>query len=102
MTCRKNGVTHAALAPVNPRIVCAHLSGYGRIGPRAAWPAFDYLMQAEAGFMDLTGEAGAPRTRRGLSIVEYMTGITRCLGPDGCAVLRAEYGAGPGRGCHAV
>jgi len=84
----KLGLTHAALAPVNPRLVCAHLSGYGRSGPRAAWPAFDYLMQAEAGFMDLTGEPGAPPTRMGLSIVDYMTGVTCAL-----ALTAALYGA---------
>jgi crotonobetainyl-CoA:carnitine CoA-transferase CaiB-like acyl-CoA transferase len=70
------GLTYPDLAPVNPRVVCLHLSGYGRTGPRAAWPAFDYLMQAEAGFMDLTGEPGGPPTRMGLSIVDYLTGVT--------------------------
>lgn len=70
------GLTHAALAEVRPALVCLHLSGYGRTGERAAWPAYDYLMQAEAGFMALTGEPGGPPTRMGLSIVDYLTGIT--------------------------
>ena len=33
------GVTYDALKQVNPKIVCAHLSAYGRDGPRKAWPA---------------------------------------------------------------
>lgn len=70
------GVDYAALGPVNPRIVCAHLSGYGRTGPRATWPAYDYLMQAEAGFCAVTGEPDGPPTRMGLSIVDYLTGVT--------------------------
>lgn len=32
----KLGITHQALKTVKPSIVCAHLSGYGRSGPRAA------------------------------------------------------------------
>ena len=49
------GVTYDCLKEANPRIVCAHLSAYGRDGPRAAWPGYDYLMQDEAGLMSLTG-----------------------------------------------
>ena len=71
----KLGLTYAALKSVNTKIVCAHLSAYGRTGPRAAWPGFDYLMQAEAGFFALTGEPDGPPTRMGLSIVDQMTGL---------------------------
>ena len=60
---------------VNPKIVCAHLSAYGRDGPRKAWPGYDYLMQAEAGYLSLTGEPDGPPARMGLSIVDLMTGL---------------------------
>jgi crotonobetainyl-CoA:carnitine CoA-transferase CaiB-like acyl-CoA transferase len=71
----KLGLTYADLNRHNPKIVCAHLSAYGRDGPRAGWPGFDYLMQAEAGYFSLTGEPGAPPARFGLSIVDYMSGL---------------------------
>lgn len=71
----KLGLTYAALKGVNPAIVCAHLSAYGRDGPRADWPGFDYLMQAEAGYFSLTGEPDTPPTRFGLSVVDQMTGL---------------------------
>ena len=71
----KLGLTYAALAPANPKIVCAHLSAYGRTGSRAHWPGYDYLMQAEAGYLSLTGEPDGPPSRMGLSIVDLMTGL---------------------------
>jgi len=71
----KLGLVYAHLKEHNPKIVCAHLSAYGRTGPRAAWPGFDYLMQAEAGYFSLTGEPGAPPARFGLSIVDLMSGL---------------------------
>jgi crotonobetainyl-CoA:carnitine CoA-transferase CaiB-like acyl-CoA transferase len=71
----KLGLTYAALGHANPRIVCAHLSAYGRSGPRANWPGYDYLMQAEAGYLWLTGEPDAPPSRMGLSVVDMMTGL---------------------------
>jgi crotonobetainyl-CoA:carnitine CoA-transferase CaiB-like acyl-CoA transferase len=69
------GLTYAALKAVNPRIVCTHLSAYGREGARAAWPGFDYLAQAEAGYLSVTGEPDGPPARFGLSVVDFMTGL---------------------------
>jgi len=74
------GLNYAAMAPANPRIVCAHLTGYGREGPRATWPGYDYLMQAEAGFFALTGEPDGPPSRMGLSIIDMMAGTITALG----------------------
>lgn len=71
----KLGLTFAHLGAFNPRIVCAHLSAYGRDNERKNWPGFDYLMQAEAGYFSLTGEPGGPPARFGLSIVDLMTGL---------------------------
>jgi len=87
-------LTHAALAPLNPRIICAHLSGYGRTGPRAGWPAYDYLLQAEAGFFHLTGEPGTPPTRMGLSIVDYLSGITLAFATTAALVGALKTGQG--------
>ena len=68
------GIDYAALGAINPAIVCAHASAYGRGNARAAWPGYDYLMQAEAGFLSVTGEPDAPPTRFGLSMVDFITG----------------------------
>ena len=84
----KLGLDYARLGAINPRVVCAHLSAYGRDNERAAWPGYDYLMQAEAGFMALTGEPDAPPARFGLSLVDFMTGTTMAMG-----LLAAVIGA---------
>jgi succinate--hydroxymethylglutarate CoA-transferase len=76
----KLGLTYADLKDANPRIVCAHLSAYGREGSRKGWPGYDYLMQAEAGHMSLTGEPGSPPARYGLSAVDLMTGLAAAFG----------------------
>ena len=89
------GLTYDALASVNPKIVCAHLSAYGREGSRASWPGFDYLMQAEAGYFSLTGEPGGPPARFGLSIVDLMTGLA--LAYALLAGLTAARASGRGR-----
>lgn len=74
------GLTYKDFEATNPALVCAHLSAYGRDTERAKWPGYDYLMQAEAGFLWMTGEPDGPPTRFGLSMVDFMTGTTMAIG----------------------
>ena len=77
----KMGLDYAALSKVKRSIVCVHISAYGRDNERAAWPGYDYLMQAEAGLMALTGEPDSPPTRIGApSMVDHTTGLTAMVG----------------------
>ena len=91
----KLGLDYANLQNVNPKLVCAHLSAYGRDGPRKTWPGYDYLMQAEAGWFSVTGEPGTPPSRFGLSVVDLMTGVTMAFGVTS-AILQARA-TGQGR-----
>jgi len=68
------GLTYAALREVNPAVVCCSLSGFGATGPRAAEPAFDYLIQGYAGWMSITGEPDAPPGKCGVSVVDFAGG----------------------------
>ena len=75
----KLGLDYAALKTANPRVVCCSLSAFGRTGPRAGDPGYDYLLQAYAGFMSATGEPDAPPTKCGVSIVDFSGGILSAL-----------------------
>lgn len=77
----KLGLDYASLARTKPAIVCLHISAYGRDNARAAWPGYDYLMQAESGLMHLTGEPDGPPSRFGApSMIDHMTGMTAMVG----------------------
>jgi crotonobetainyl-CoA:carnitine CoA-transferase CaiB-like acyl-CoA transferase len=89
------GVDYASLRAANPAIVCLHISAYGRDNSRRAWPGYDFLMQAEAGLMSVTGEPDGPPSRMGVSMIDYMTGMTGMVGLLSC-ILGARQS---GRGC---
>ena len=76
----KLGLTYAALREVNARIVCCSLTGYGRTGPRAAEPAFDYLVQGYAGYMAVTGEPDGPPGKCGVSVIDFAGGYAAMVG----------------------
>ena len=74
------GLTYAALSAANPAIVCVALTGYGRTGPDARLPGYDALIQAESGWAALTGSPDGPPTKSGLSLADYVAGLTAVLG----------------------
>jgi crotonobetainyl-CoA:carnitine CoA-transferase CaiB-like acyl-CoA transferase len=88
------GLDYASLRSVNPRIVCLHISAYGRDNARAAWPGYDFLMQAEAGLMSMTGEADGPPSRIGPSMIDYMTGMTGVMALVSCLLRASQTGEG--------
>ncbi len=77
---RKLGLTYDALQAVNPRLICVALTGFGLDSPFAERPAYDYVIQAMTGVMELTGDPGAPPTKAGYSAVDNSAGIMAALG----------------------
>jgi crotonobetainyl-CoA:carnitine CoA-transferase CaiB-like acyl-CoA transferase len=92
----KLGLDYASLKSVNPKIVCGHISAYGRDNSRADWPGYDFLMQAEAGFMSVTGEPGGPPVRLSVSMVDFMTGTMMAYAVT-AAVLACKTSNAEGR-----
>jgi crotonobetainyl-CoA:carnitine CoA-transferase CaiB-like acyl-CoA transferase len=76
---RKLRLTYEDLKDVNPRVVCCSLSGFGMTGPRAAEAGYDYIMQAMAGWMSLTGDPAGPPTKSGLSLVDLSGGYVSAI-----------------------
>ncbi len=76
---QKLRLTYGDLGAVNPRVVCCSLSGFGMTGPRAGEAGYDYIMQAMAGWMSLTGDPDGPPTKSGLSLVDLAGGYVAAL-----------------------
>jgi crotonobetainyl-CoA:carnitine CoA-transferase CaiB-like acyl-CoA transferase len=90
----KLGIDYASLAPLKPDIVCLHISAYGRANERADWPGYDFLMQSEAGLMELTGDPDGPPTRVGVSLIDSMSGLTGTVGLLACLLRAKTTGVG--------
>jgi crotonobetainyl-CoA:carnitine CoA-transferase CaiB-like acyl-CoA transferase len=66
------------LARVNPSLVHLAISGYGVHGPDAGRPGYDFVVQAVAGLMSITGfpdENGGSPTKVGVAISDIATGL---------------------------
>lgn len=88
------GVDYATLAEHNPRLIYLSVSGYGRTGSRATWPAYDIVMQAETGLMSITGKSEDDLVKIGPSIADITTGLYGGLGLLAALFERERSGQG--------
>jgi len=69
------GFSDAALRDLNPDLVHLAIGGYGINGPDPARPGYDFVIQAAAGLMSITGEAGGPPLKVGVAISDVVSGL---------------------------
>lgn len=78
---------------LNPRLIHASISGYGRGGPYEQKKAYDLLVQCEAGFLSVTGTADAP-AKAGISIADIAAGMYAYSGILAALLQRGKTGRG--------
>ena len=90
------GFGWAEIQKINPAIIYASISGFGRDTPPeyGSRPAYDIIAQAYSGFMSITGpEDGAP-CRAGASIGDIFAGHQAAIGILAALIHREKTGRG--------
>ena len=91
----RSGIDYETLRALNPRLVYASISGYGRTGPRAGQPGYDLVSQAESGTMALTGEVNGAPMRFPTPMADMTCGLFTVIGI--LAALRTRDSSGVGQ-----
>jgi len=89
------GVGYANFAAINPRLVYCSISGYGRSGPEARRPGYDFVVQAESGLMSITGDAAGEPQKVGVAVADLATGQNAAIAI--LAALRHRDASGQGQ-----
>jgi crotonobetainyl-CoA:carnitine CoA-transferase CaiB-like acyl-CoA transferase len=79
-TLKKWNIDYAALSKINPRLIMAHVSGFGQYGPYRNRVAFDRIATAFAGQDHITGFPDKPPTHPGGALADYFTGCFCTMG----------------------
>ena len=87
-------IDHERLRRRNPRIITVSVTGFGATGPARNQPAFDLVVQACSGLLDLTGQADGPPARVGIPLADISGGIFACMAVLGALVGRELHGEG--------
>ncbi|WP_298992703.1 CaiB/BaiF CoA-transferase family protein [uncultured Pseudokineococcus sp.] len=74
------GVGYDVLSQVNPALVYASISGFGRSGPYADRPGYDLIAQAMAGVMSITGEPDGRPVKSGIPVADLGSGLFCAVG----------------------
>jgi len=89
------GLGYEHLHDLNPCLVYCSISGYGRTGPYAERPGYDFIIQAEGGLMGIIGPEEGPPYRVGVPIVDITSGMFAATAV--LAALRARDLTGEGQ-----
>ena len=71
----KFGISPENLQAINPRLIVCSISGFGRSGPWAELPGYDYVVQALSGLMSITGEPDGRPIKVGVALTDVLTGL---------------------------
>lgn len=89
------GLDYAALREANPRIVYANLYGYSRRGPYRDYPAYDDIVQAASGIVDLQARlSGGEPTYAANVIADKVSGLTGAYAVIAALFARERTGLG--------
>jgi len=88
------GIDHEKLQQRKPSIITVSVTGFGETGPARDRPAFDLVIQAFSGHVDITGHPDAPPARVGVPIADLAGGIFTCISVLGALVGRELHGDG--------
>lgn len=88
----KLGVGFDDVKKVKPDIVYASISGFGQTGSATKKPAYDTVIQALTGLMDVTGFPDGEATRVGESIADVSAGVYAAFGIASALVRREKTG----------
>jgi succinate--hydroxymethylglutarate CoA-transferase len=71
---KRMGLDYESLSAENPRLIFVSMSGFGANGPFSEKGAFDLTIQAEGGYMSITGERGGQPIKLGTSAFDLVCG----------------------------
>jgi crotonobetainyl-CoA:carnitine CoA-transferase CaiB-like acyl-CoA transferase len=93
-TLGKLGFSYEACAARRPQLIYASISGYGATGPESERPGYDLIAQGEGGVMSLTGDAGGPPYKTGVSQADIVAGMWALTGITSALYMRERTGRG--------
>jgi len=66
----KLGLGYDYLKNINPKLIVANITGYGEASDK---PAFDVVLQAESGYLSMTGHPDSPPVKLPVAFIDVLT-----------------------------
>lgn len=90
----KFGLDYESVAEENENVIYCSLTGFGQEGPFREYPAYDPVLQAMGGLMEVTGFPDRPPVRIGTTILDWGTGSNAAFTIAAALANRERTGEG--------
>lgn len=90
----KIGLGYEAVKQINPKLIYAEISGYGKVGPWKDLPGQDLLLQSMSGLVYTSGNENQAPVPFGLSIADSLCGAQLVQGILSTLIRRHKTGKG--------
>jgi formyl-CoA transferase len=88
------GLGYEALHKLNPRLIAASVKGFSSGGPYAEYKSFEWIAQAMAGAMSMTGSPDGPPTKAIGGLADTGAGLHTAIGILAAIIQRQATGVG--------
>ena len=91
---KKFGLDYESLSELYPKLVYCSITGFGQIGPYAARPGYDFVIQGMSGLMSVTGAPGGQPQKVGVAFTDIFTGLYSVIAIQAALHQRSVTGRG--------
>lgn len=99
-TAERHGYGYEDLRKINPGIIYASISGWGKKGPMNMRRGYDIVTQAASGLTHQNGEPGGPEMPAATGVVDHVTGLALAFGIASALYHRERTGEGQQLDCN--
>jgi crotonobetainyl-CoA:carnitine CoA-transferase CaiB-like acyl-CoA transferase len=93
-TLDKLGLGYEVIREINPQVILASITGFGKNGPYKDQAGYDFIIQAMSGLMSITGDADSEPQKVGIAIADVLTGLYTTIGILAALNERRDSGQG--------
>ena len=78
----------------NPSVIYCSITGFGQNGPLSSLPGYDFIIQAMAGIMNITGEENGPPIKPGVAYADIFTSLYSVVAIQSALLSKARNESG--------
>ena len=91
---KKYKLDYKSIKKVNNNIIYCSITGFGQNGPLALLPGYDFIIQAMAGIMNITGEKDGPPIKPGVAYADIFTSLYSVIAIQSAMLSKEKSGLG--------